>query len=157
MILTVEEINSLLNRSVELEKELLKFLRSGSGMDSSRYKVSRIMCSVVFEHAESLKMLITGGNFTSAIGLLRLQYEAFTRAMWVFYAASDTAVSKMNDELSEESQRKAQNLPMLTEMLKKLEGKAPQVALDQLLEFKEYFLETSQFVYSRWYSCSTEA
>lgn len=29
-------------------------------------------------------------------------------------------------------------LPMLSEMLKKLEGKAPQIALDQLLELKQY-------------------
>jgi len=96
------------------------------------------MCSVAFEHAESLKMLISTGNFTSAIGLLRLQYEAFTRAMWLFYAASDIAVSKLMNELNQESSRKSQNLPMLGEMLKKLEGKAPKEAIDQLLEFREY-------------------
>ena len=96
------------------------------------------MCSVAFEHAESIKVLIAAGNFTSAIGLLRLQYEAFTRAMWLFYVASDIVVSKLMADLTQENAKKAQRLPMLSEMLKKLEGKAPKVALDHLLEFREY-------------------
>lgn len=83
-------------------------------------------------------MLIASGNFTSAIGLLRLQYEAFTRSVWLFYAASDLAVSELMTELTSESARKSQKLPMLSEMLKKLEDKAPQVVSDQLLEFREY-------------------
>lgn len=103
-----------------------------------RKESSRILCIVSFEHSESLKMLIASGNFTSAIGLLRLQYESFTRSLWLFYAASDLAVSKLMTELTAESARKSQKLPMLSEMLKKLEGKAPQVVLDQLLEFREY-------------------
>jgi hypothetical protein len=106
--------------------------------NSPRRESSRILCIVSFEHSESLKMLIASGNFTSAIGLLRLQYEAFTRSLWLFYAASDLAVSKIMTELTSESARKSQKLPMLSEMLKKLEGKAPQVVLDQLLEFREY-------------------
>lgn len=83
-------------------------------------------------------MLLASGNFTSSIGLLRLQYEAFVRALWVFYSASDIAVSKLMTELNAENARKSQKLPMLSVMLKKLEGQAPQIVLDQLLEFKEY-------------------
>jgi len=52
------------------------------------------MCSVAFEHAESVKVLIASGNFTSALGLVRLQYEALVRAMWLLYSASDIAVSR---------------------------------------------------------------
>jgi len=83
-------------------------------------------------------MLIASGNFTSAIGLLRLQYEAFVRAIWLYYAASDVAVTKLMTELTTKSARRSQKLPMLSEMLIKLDGKAPQVVLDQLLEFREY-------------------
>lgn len=96
------------------------------------------MCSVAFEHAESAKMLLASGNFTSAIGLLRLQYEALVRALWLLYSASDVAVSKLMSELTNETAKKANRLPMLSEMLKKLDGKAPQEAMDQLYEFKEY-------------------
>ncbi len=131
-------INSLLSRSAELETRLLKFFELTLFNDSDRLKASRIMCSIAFEHAESAKILIGAGNLTSATGLVRLQYEAFVRGMWLLYAASDIAVSKLMAELTHESANRANNIPMLTEMLDKLNGKAPQVALDMLIEFKEY-------------------
>jgi uncharacterized protein DUF6988 len=123
---------------LELEKSLFEVINMDKLENFPRKESSRILCIVSFEHSESLKMLIASGNFTSAIGLLRLQYEAFTRAIWLFYTASDLAVSKLMSELTAESARKTQKLPMLSKMLETLEGKAPQVVLDQLLEFREY-------------------
>src|SRR5690606_34353467 len=131
-------INSLLSKSAELESELLQFISLPPFDRSERIVASRVMCSIAFEHAESAKLLIATGNFTSATGLVRLQYEALTRAMWLLYSASDHAISKLMCELTNESAEKANKLPMLSEMLKSLEGKAPQEALDMLLEFKEY-------------------
>lgn len=96
------------------------------------------MCSVSLEHAESFKILLASRNFTSAIGLLRLQFECLVRGMWTLYAASDIAVSKLTAELNEENQKRANNLPMLSEMVKQLEKKAPENAIDPILEFKEY-------------------
>jgi hypothetical protein len=96
------------------------------------------MCSISLEHAQSLKILIAARNITSAICLLRVQFESLVRGMWVLYAASDIAVSKLTAELTEENQKQADNLPMLSEMIKKLEEKAPKNAVDPLLEFKEY-------------------
>lgn len=106
--------------------------------DSPRLAASRILCSVAMEHAESAKLLIVSGNFTSAVGLLRLQYEALVRAMWLLYAASDVAVEKLAAELTDEKAKKAEKIPMLSEMLNKLEGKAPDEPLSMLLEFKQY-------------------
>lgn len=106
--------------------------------DSSRMVASRILCSVALEHAESAKILIVTGNFTSAVGLLRLQYEALVRAMWLLYAASDAAVEKLAAELTTEKAKRAEKIPMLSEMLGKLEGKAPAEPLGMLQEFKQY-------------------
>ena len=113
------------------------------------------MCGITFEHAESAKMLTNSGNYTSSIALVRLQYEALVRAMWVFYSASDIAVSKLICELTQESASKANKLPMLSEMLEKLEGKAPQMALDMLNEFKEYsWKPLCSFIHSGIYAVS---
>ncbi|BEE13393.1 hypothetical protein VAWG004_18960 [Aeromonas veronii] len=134
-------INHLLSRSAELEKKLLEFLVLPPFDDSQRIMVSRVMCSIAFEHAESAKMLISAGNLTSATGLVRLQYEALVRAMWLLYAATDTDVLKLTSELTQETANKANKankLPMLSEMLEKLQGKSPQEPLDMLREFKEY-------------------
>ncbi len=131
-------INHLLSRSFELEKNILEFLVLPPFDDSQRIMVSRVMCSISFEHAESAKMLISTGNLTSATGLVRLQYEALVRAMWLLYAATDTDVLKLTSELTQETAHKANRLPMLSEMLDKLQGKAPQEPLNMLREFKEY-------------------
>ncbi|MDF2156161.1 hypothetical protein [Vibrio sp. CAU 1672] len=56
----------------------------------------------------------------------------------MLYAASDVAVSKLTAELNEENQRRANNLPMLSDMISQLEKKAPTNAVDPILEFKEY-------------------
>jgi len=133
------DINQLLASSLNLETRLTKFLSLPLYDSSERIKLSKIMCSIAFEHAESTKILIASGNLTSATGLVRLQYEALVRAMWLRYSASDNAVSKLNSELSNDSARRAANqLPTLTEMLTKLEGKAPAEAMELLIEFKEY-------------------
>jgi hypothetical protein len=123
---------------VELENALNEFLALKPFDVSPRLGTCRILCSVVLEHAESTKLLIVSGNFTSAIGLLRLQYETMVRAMWLLYAASDVAVEKLAAELNHKSPKKTDKMPMLSEMLNKLEGKAPVEAFSMLLEFKQY-------------------
>ncbi|WP_257173738.1 hypothetical protein [Colwellia sp. M166] len=123
---------------MELENDLLDFLSIDDRCSDKRVKASKILCTIVFEHSESIKILISTGNLTSATGLVRLQYEALVRAIWLLYAASDIAVDKLMTELTNESAKKANNLPMLSEMLTKLEGKAPEVAMDALNEFKQY-------------------
>jgi hypothetical protein len=105
---------------------------------SERLRASKIVCSIAFEHAESAKLLVATGNYTSAVALVRLQYEALVRSMWLLYSASDEAVSKLMSELTTESAHKANSIPMLTEMLERLNGKAPQAAIAMLQEFKEY-------------------
>ncbi|GLQ33320.1 hypothetical protein GCM10007876_38000 [Litoribrevibacter albus] len=58
--------------------------------------------------------------------------------MWLLYSASDTAVAKLMSELTYESSKRAEKLPMMSEMLIKLESKAPEQAMELLKEFKEY-------------------
>jgi len=105
---------------------------------SERINVSKILCGVSFEHAESLKILLASHNFTSAIGILRLQFEALVRAVWVFYGASDIAVSKLTAELNYKNIKRSEKLPMFSEMIEKLESTAPKNAIDPILEFKDF-------------------
>ena len=130
--------NQLLARSLEFEEKMLYVLSQPSFDDSDRIRISKILCGVSFEHAESLKILLASHNFTSAVGLLRLQFESLVRAVWVFYAATDIAVGKLTAELNYENIKRSEKLPMFSAMLKKLESKAPRNAVEPLLEFKEY-------------------
>jgi hypothetical protein len=131
-------LNVLLARSAEFHDTLVGFLGLSPGETGPRSRVSRVMCGISFEHAESIKILIAGGNFTSAAGLMRLQYEAVVRALWVCFAVSDSFVDKLAASLSEETARKASTLPMVGEMLEKLESTAPPEAVGMLNEFREH-------------------
>ncbi len=125
-------------RSAELDVALTPFLELPIATDSDRLRAVRGMCGVAFEHAESTKMLIATGNFTSALGLVRLQYEALLRAIWLLYAAPESAVSKLMGEFTREAVGNSEKLPMQAEMIKALEGKAPKAAMISLSNFKEH-------------------
>jgi hypothetical protein len=151
-------LNKILSRSAELEKELVLLLNLNPFADSDRFNSSRIMCSISFEHSTSAKILIGATNFTSAAALIRLQFEALVRAMWLLYAASDLSVSKLTCDLTVESSEIANKLPMLSEMLVALEGKAPQEAINMLLEFKKYsWKNLSSFVHGGIHAVSRHA
>ncbi|MDT4858500.1 hypothetical protein FQZ97_929730 [compost metagenome] len=87
-------------------------------------------------------MLVAHGNGISAASLVRLQFEALVRGMWVWYAASDEAIEKLLAPVSTESLQKASDLPGVSVMLKalaKAEG-IPQMAVEMLVDFKERLL-----------------
>jgi hypothetical protein len=138
MSLTVTDIVDLLHQSDELSAELAAFLALHPYDKSARITSSRTLCGVSFEHAESVRVLISTGNFTSSLGVLRMQYEALVKAVWALYAASDNMIDKLQSELNAETAKWADKVPLLNEILVELEGKAPPQAIGPLLEFKEY-------------------
>ena len=102
-----DSIDNLLSRSAELEQKMIRMLMHQPYDDSDRVRISKVMCSVAFEHAESFKMLLASRNFTSAVGMLRLQFESLVRGVWVLYAASDIELSKLTAELNSENSKHA--------------------------------------------------
>lgn len=132
--------NQLLARSSEYEDTMYEYHSLPSPDKSQKAKLAKVMCSISFEHSQSLKMLLASGNFTSAVCLLRLQYESYVRAVWIYYAAKDSEVSKLAAVLDHNSAKRANRLPMLTKMIEDLEKKAPLEALSPIKEFKEYSL-----------------
>ena len=73
------------------------------------------------------------GKYTSALGLLRLQYEALVRSLWVYFCATDDKVERLaNGDPSTNEQ-----LPQLAQMLESLERQAPRSLAMSLLEFRE--------------------
>lgn len=132
------DIADLLHRSDELATQLSELLELPPFDNSPRLTASRTLCGVSFEHSESVRVLIATGNFTSSLGVLRMQYEALVKAIWALYAASDNSISKLQSSLNHETVKSADRIPMLSALLVELEGKAPAQALGQLNEFKEY-------------------
>jgi hypothetical protein len=137
-VVGIPALNPLLARSAALHDTLAGFLGLSLDHPGPRFRISRLICGISYKHAESVKILIAAGNFTSAAGLMRLQYEAVVRALWAFYAATDGFVDKLSASLTEEAARKAASLPMVAEMLEALGSKAPKEALGMLIEFRDH-------------------
>jgi hypothetical protein len=131
------DIDKLLMRSAELEKVLTELFSLPPVVDSDRMTASRVMCSVVFEHARSIKILTAASSYTSAFGLYRLQYEVLVRAFWLLCAAPEHWVSTLMTDVTAKGADKANKLPSASEMLAALEGKTPEAAMISLLDFKE--------------------
>ena len=138
---TIEPVDTALHHTLErsnaLEEALFAYLSDAGHDDSLRSRVTRTLCGIAFEHANSLRSLITSGNHTSAVALLRPQFEAVTRAIWLHYAATDTAVAKLVAPLTPETEKSAGDSPSMKDMLDAIERKAHPSASQMLARFKE--------------------
>ena len=136
----VEGLDRLLERSEALELAIIDLLDADGYQvydDSARIAASHAAGSVSLEHSQGLRMLIGEGLPTSGVSLMRLQHEALTRAVWLLYAASDDAVTKLVTPLTPAAEKVANKLPMLAEMLGAIAGKAPPAATQMLVQFKD--------------------
>ena len=88
------------------------------------------------EHALILRMLLRCACYTSAFSLLRLQYEALTRAVWLMYAATDLEVEQLTAPFSLQAETSARKMPMFSKMLEEVKPKAPPHASTLLSQFK---------------------
>ncbi len=129
-------MDELLENSEALNSEFSRIFDYGPADDSKRVIASWLMCSVALEHSVSLRQLVLSGNYTSAICIMRSQFEALTRGMWLFYSASEQKIENTMKTLSELSQN-ADQKPSNSEMMAKLQGKAPEQAVMMLTEFRD--------------------
>ncbi|CDF82205.1 hypothetical protein PKB_0837 [Pseudomonas knackmussii B13] len=137
------ELDDVLTRSRELHRAIEAHLNNAVLEDSSRSESSFYMCTLSLEHGAGLRALISQGNAVSATALMRLQYEALVRGIWIEYAANEAQLEKICQPLTLETEQAAKSLPGLDDMLKKLENtpSAPQMAVIQLVDFKRVMLK----------------
>jgi hypothetical protein len=130
-------MEELLDKSEALNSEFSRIFDYGPVDDSNRIVASWIMCSVALEHSESIRQLMRSGNYTTAISVMRLQFEAVAKATWLFYTASDNSIDKMTRMLSIDNDHTDNSLPTVAEMTKKLGRKVPKQAKAMFIEFKD--------------------
>lgn len=136
-----DPLEQLLQRSDALHVRLNELLDDAAFDGSPRGEAALGMCVVAMEHAMALRALMTLGMPTSAVSLMRLQFEALTRAMWLIYAASDAAIEKLSVPLTIEAEQAAKNLPsakdMIDQMGKRVGQGVPAAAHQMLAHFKD--------------------
>lgn len=138
---TNDPLERMLRRSDELQEKILLVLDAGEFDDSPRSEAAFGMCFVALEHGTALRALMALGLPTSAVSLMRLQFEALTRAMWLIYAASDHDVERLMAPLAPESEQAAKNLPSASAMIEQLGERigrgVPAAAHQMLVHFKD--------------------
>lgn len=136
-----DPLEHMLDRSNALHERIGELLGTTEFDGAPRSEVVLGMCVVAMEHGTALRALMALRLPTSAVSLLRLQFEALTRAMWLLYAANDAAIGKLAAPLTLDSEHAAKNLPGASDMIEKI-GKrvghgAPLVAYQMLMQFKD--------------------
>ena len=131
-------LSVLLVRSAQFEEELFGLFPDAAFHDDNKTIAITSVCNIALEHSAGIRVLIGAGVYNSAIALLRLQYETLVRAIWLLYAASDTAIGKIVAPLSPEAEQAASNvLPSFSSMMAEIEKKAPAEAFRHLREFRD--------------------
>jgi hypothetical protein len=69
--------------------------------------------------------------------MMRLQYEALTRGVWLLYAATEVQTQTLTAPLTLEAEHSAKKLPMFSQMLDEVVEKAPSQASRMLMNFKD--------------------
>ncbi|WP_225923743.1 DUF6988 family protein [Pseudomonas azerbaijanorientalis] len=142
-------MEDFLNRSDELHIEILHLLKGVTPFPGTRHEVAMVACDMALEHALSLRLLVRTQCYTSALAMLRLQYEALTRAVWLLYAAKDQQVESLAAALTLEAEHSAKKLPMFSQMLHEIVERAPVQASSMLMNFKDVnYHAMNSFVHS---------
>ena len=130
-------MDDFLDRSDELHIEILGLLGGVQAYPGLRHEVALVACGIALEHALSLRLLVRTSCYTSALSLIRLQYESLTRGVWLMYAATDLQVQKLASPLTLEAEKFARKMPMFKDMLDEVVKTAPDQASRMLMGFKE--------------------
>jgi hypothetical protein len=95
------------------------------------------MAGISIEHADSIRMLVYSNKFTSAISLLRIQFETTARTIWLLYVADKEYVDHHDSPLTADNDGYKDG-PTLDKLLKDLDTnpKVPRDAAVKLAEFK---------------------
>jgi hypothetical protein len=146
----IDELDRVIALSEEFEEELFQLLQSSSFGNDNKSTAILTMFNIAQEHALALRELTRIRLLTSAMGMLRLQYEAVVKAIWLLYAASDNAIENLLAPLTLESEQIANNgLPSFSDMMKEIEKRGPPGVHRRLSEFRDYsWRPLNSFVHS---------
>lgn len=132
-----DKLNKLIIRSAEFDQAISALLSQAKTPPLPKCRLSVAMAGISIEHADSIRMLVYSKNFTSAMALLRTQFEATARSIWLFYAADEAYITKHDSPLTVESDGYSDG-PDVAKMLRDLDVKpnVPKQASALLTEFK---------------------
>lgn len=117
-----EQLQTTLERSLELHQTVHDLVDDLEPYPELRFELAFQSGLLSMEHATAAMLLMQSGMPAPAITLLRPQFESLVRGMWLKFAATESQVEKLALPLTMETARRGDDLPMLADMLKRLEA-----------------------------------
>ena len=138
-----QTLEDLLHRSDELGECIFAILQPETyspANPSSRFEAAIGLALISMEHATALRVLVGAGLMPSAFALMRPQFEALTRSVWMMWAAQESDVYRIQAILTLESEKDASKLAGVSKMLADILVHAPPGPAQMLAQFKEVSL-----------------
>jgi len=136
--MTEEQLSAALDRTAQLHEAVAAHVNRIIPYPEKRFIVSFQAGVLSLEHAMGALVLVGNGLCASGISLVRPQFETLVRGIWLLHAATENWVDKLGEPLTVESARRANEGPMLAEMLKHLDASdAPVQLIGQLKQFRD--------------------
>eukprot|EP01032_Pedospumella_encystans_P002853 gene2853-3355_t len=135
-----QTLEDLLHRSDELDECIFATLQTEAyrpANPSSRFEAAIGLALISMEHATALRVLVGAGLMPSAFALMRPQFEALTRSVWMMWAAQDSDVYRIQAILTLESEKDASKLAGVSKMLADILVHAPPGPAQMLAQFTE--------------------
>lgn len=133
------QLEHVLAQSIELHQAVHDLVDDFEPYDELRFELAFQSGLLSMEHATAALLLIQSDFPAPAITLLRPQFESLVRGLWLTFAATESQVEKLSLPLTVETARRGDELPMLADMLKRLEAvpEAPKHIVAQLQAYKD--------------------
>lgn len=129
------KLENTLDRSSELHAIIMHQVYLPDHYRLIRNVLTKSLSGISIEHSNSIMHLMAVNNYTTAVSLLRLQYEAVTRAMWIHLAAKETFLAKY--AAPTDIKKLPPDFPTITEMIDQISNgpvKGPGEMLSSLKE-----------------------
>lgn len=118
--------------------------------NEARVTVAADALMVAAQHSDALLLLMEQHLFVTAMGALRMQYEALVRAVWALFAAPDAAISRLAAPLTRGTLKQANAMGGNAEQLGDIEKSlAPGDLKRELREFRtSYWDVLNSYIHS---------
>jgi hypothetical protein len=97
---SIVDIQIMINRAVEFDDALRAAINAHDVKPISAGTRKTAGCAyveMILEHGDSFRALLCRGNSTSALALIRPQFEATLRGWWITFAAKENWISRLAD------------------------------------------------------------
>lgn len=134
----VAELERVIQLTEKFEDEIAQLFQLSNFSNDNKSVAILTTYSIANEHAQAIRELIRLRLLTSAMAILRPQFEAVVKQLWILYIASDVAINKLVAPLTSENEQAANNsLPTCTTMLSEIEKRGPAGLYRHLSQFKD--------------------